>query len=43
MSDFMMFPQAHEFHFSLRVADLAASTNFYGSLLSTFGLRTGSR
>lgn len=29
------FPVAHEFHMSLRVADLAASTAFYTSLLGT--------
>ena len=29
------FPAAHEFHMSLRVADLAASTAFYTSFLGT--------
>jgi catechol 2,3-dioxygenase-like lactoylglutathione lyase family enzyme len=30
-----LFPVAHEFHMSLRVADLAASTAFYTSFLGS--------
>lgn len=35
MDDLTVFPQAQEFHLSLRVADLARSTAFYTAILGT--------